>query len=119
MLGKAVVDGSQLLGKAAEPLRASLTPEQQDVIDKGLKVSGEVGQVVGGVAVSTAKTSAELAKAAAPVLQQGLKVGVEKGVPLAGEVALKTITAVDSGVREASPVVEELVRSGRSACGAA
>ena len=113
VLGKAAETSTQLIGNAVDPLRASLTPEQLQQLDKGLKVSGEVSQVVSGVAVSTAKTSAELAKAAAPVLQQGLKVGVEKGVPLAGEVARKTITAVDSGVKDVSPLVEELVRSGR------
>lgn len=121
VLGKAAEEASKVLSKAAETgsqalgsqIRSSLTSEQLAQLDEAARRGGQVGEVVSGVAVKTAKTSTELAKVAAPVVQQGIKVGVEKGVPLAGELARKTVTAVDSGVRDVTPVVDELLRSGK------
>ena len=87
VLGKAAEEASKVLSKAAETgsqalgsqIRSSLTSEQLAQLDEAARRGGQVGEVVSGVAVKTAKTSTELAKVAAPVVQQGIKVGVEKG----------------------------------------
>ena len=116
VIGKAAETTLPVLGQAAEStnqlLRSSLTPEQQQQLETATRVAGQAGNVVGGVAVSTSKATLEAVKFVAPVLQQGLKVGVEQGVPLAGEVVKTVGSAVDQGVKGAAPIVDEYFRSG-------
>ena len=102
MLSKAAETGSQALGRRSRRSRRSSSPSSTRQPDEaGRWASRERGRGEDG------EDSDEPAKVAAPVVQQGIKVGVE-GVPPAGELARKTVTAVDSGVRDVTPVVDEL-----------